>query len=187
MDKTIFKMYDIRGEVASNFTPDVVNLIGKAYATHIKEILKKDSITVSVGRDIRLHSEKLANATVQGILSQGVNVIDIGICPTPALYFSLFNLPVDGGIMITGSHNPPAFNGMKVCIEKETIFGDEIQKLYEISVSLENLPQEKIGTLKKFDILTPYTEYLLKEFSQLPLKGNSLKVVIDSGNGCAGL
>ncbi len=187
LDKAIFRTYDIRGEVEKNFTPEVVNTIGRAYAVYIKETLKKNNITVSVGRDIRLHSEKLSNALINGLLSYGINVINLGVCTTPALYFSLFNLPVDGGIMVTGSHNPPEFNGMKVCIGKETIFGDEIQRLYEISRSLENSSQEKTGTLRESDILAPYTEYLLREFSQLHSKDISLKVVIDSGNGCAGL
>jgi phosphomannomutase/phosphoglucomutase len=131
LDKTIFRMYDIRGEVNRNFSPEVVNLIGKAYAIYIKDKLKKDNITVSIGRDIRLHSEKLADALIDGLVTLGINVIDLGICPTPALYFSLFTLPVNGGIMVTGSHNPPEFNGMKVCIGKETIYGEEIQNLYK--------------------------------------------------------
>lgn len=187
IDKTIFRMYDIRGEVEKNFTPEVLNTIGKAYAVYIREKINKDKITISVGKDIRLHSEKLANAFIEGLLSSGINVIDVGICPTPALYYSLFTLVVDGGVMITGSHNPPEFNGMKVCVEKETLYGDEIQKLYEISTNLRGTPLKGSGTIEKFDILTSYKNYLLNEFGGISSSNSSLKIVIDSGNGCAGL
>jgi phosphomannomutase/phosphoglucomutase len=187
LDKTIFRMYDIRGEVDKNFSPEVVNLIGKAYAIYIKDKLKKDNITVSIGRDIRLHSEKLVNALIDGLTTFGINVINLGICPTPALYFSLFTLPVNGGIMVTGSHNPPEFNGMKVCIGKETIYGEEIQNLYKIAKNLKPVKPGKKGTLKNFNILKSYKNYLLKAFTNSTSKDSNLKIVIDSGNGCAGL
>ena len=185
LDKTIFRMYDIRGEVDKNFTSEVLNTIGKAYAVYIREKVSKDKITV--GRDIRLHSEKLANAFKEGLISSGINVIDVGICPTPALYYSLFSLSVDGGVMITGSHNPPEFNGMKVCVGRETLYGEEIQRLYEISINLKDIPLAGSGTVEKFDILTSYKNYLLKEFRSISSPNSSLKIVIDSGNGCAGL
>ncbi len=187
LDKTIFRMYDIRGEVDKNFSPEVVNTIGKAYAVYIKNKLKKSNITVSVGRDIRLHSKKLADALISGLLASGINVIDVGVCPTPALYFSLFTLSVDGGIMITGSHNPPEFNGMKVCIGKETIYGEEIQNLYKIAKNINDVPENKKGTLKNFDIISSYKDYLLKSFSKNIPSDVNLKIVTDSGNGCAGL
>jgi phosphomannomutase/phosphoglucomutase len=187
LDKTIFRMYDVRGEVDKNFSPEVVNLIGKAYAIYIKDKLKKDNITVSIGRDIRLHSKRLANALIDGLVTLGINVIDLGICPTPALYFSLFTLPVDGGIMITGSHNPPEFNGMKICIGRETIYGEEIQALYKVAKTLSYAKNNKKGTLKNLNVLESYEEYLLKEFSSTIPKDIKLKIVIDSGNGCAGL
>jgi phosphomannomutase/phosphoglucomutase len=157
-------MYDIRGEVDKNFTGEVVNAIGRACAIYLKDKFGERPLTVSVGRDIRLHSEKLKDALISGILSEGVNVVELGICPTPVLYFSLFNLPVDGGIMITGSHNPPEFNGMKVCIGKETIYGEEIQKLYKIVKSLPSGTEGKKGELSHFDILSKYKSFLLTEF-----------------------
>ena len=187
LDKTIFRMYDIRGEVDKNFSPEVVNTIGKAYSVYIKNKLKKSNITVSIGRDIRLHSKKLADALISGLLTSGINIIDIGVCPTPALYFSLFTLSVDGGIMITGSHNPPEFNGMKVCIGKETIYGEEIQNLYKIAKDIEDVPENKKGTLKNFGIISSYKDYLLKSFSKNIPSDVNLKIVTDSGNGCAGL
>lgn len=190
LDRNIFRMYDIRGEVDKNLTEDVVNLIGKAYGVKIKEKIKKENLKVSIGHDVRLSSEKLSKALIDGITSQGIDVIFLGLIPTPTLYFSLFNLPVDGGIMITGSHNPPQFNGMKICIGKETIYGEEIQEIYKIARNYKGEDGLKRGDIERFDILSVYKDYLIKEFSKGPineLKDRSLKIVIDSGNGCGGL
>jgi len=193
ISQTIFRMYDIRGEVDKELNTEIVNLIGKAYSIYIREKIKKDNITITVGRDIRIHSKKLSEALINGLTSYGINVIDVGICPTPALYFSLFNLPVDGGIMITASHNPSEFNGMKLCVEKETIFGEEIQKLYYITKELESSKEMvscRKGTLETFDILSSYKKYLLNEFNKGVLKDiapKSIRIAIDCGNGCAGL
>jgi len=197
IDSTIFRMYDIRGEVDKNFTKEVVNAIGRAYAIYLKgkfgetcpELVSGRPLTVSVGRDVRLHSEKLKDALISGILSEGVNVVDLGICPTPVLYFSLFNLSVDGGIMITGSHNPPEFNGMKVCIDKETIYGEEIQKLYKIVKDLPARVENQRGELSHFDILSKYKSFLLNEFKGIIQYMNTypVSIAVDSGNGCAGI
>lgn len=203
IDSTIFRMYDIRGEVDKNFTGEVVNAIGRAYAIYLKSKFGERPLTVSVGRDVRLYSEKLKDVLISGILSEGVNVVNLGVCPTPVLYFSLFNLSVDGGIMITGSHNPPEFNGMKVCIDKETIYGEEIQKLYKIVKGLPLRTENKKGELSHFDILPKYKSFLLDEFkgiahyichSELVSESRfriantySLSIAVDSGNGCAGI
>ena len=194
IDSTIFRMYDIRGEVDKNFTEEVVNAIGRAYAIYLKdkfretcpELVSGRPLTVSAGRDIRLHSKKLESALISGILSEGVNVVDLGVIPTPVLYFSLFNLSVDGGIMITGSHNPPEFNGMKVCIGKETIYGEEIQKLYKIVKSLPSSIENKKGELSHFDILSKYKNFLLNEFKGIA-GSSQISIAVDSGNGCAGI
>ncbi|PMQ02124.1 MAG: phosphomannomutase [Dictyoglomus sp. NZ13-RE01] len=191
LDRTIFRMYDIRGIVDKNFTPEVVEIIGKAYAKYIRSKINKEEIKVTVGRDARLSSEELEKALIKGLRTMGINVVDLGLIPTPVLYFSLFRLPVDGGIMITGSHNPPNFNGMKICVGKETIYGDMIQELYNIAVNLN--PEEKAkkeGTYETYDILTDYRQYLIEEFSKGPitkLPAGTLKIVLDYGNGCGGL
>ena len=187
IDNTIFRMYDIRGEVDKNLTEEVVNAIGRSYAIYLKDKFKKKNLTVSVGRDIRLHSERLENALISGILSEGVQVIDLGVSPTPVLYFSLFNLPVDGGIMITGSHNPPEYNGMKICVGKETIYGEEIQKLYKIVKNLPSRTENKRGELSHFDILSKYKNFLLSEFKVIDNIASSISIAVDSGNGCAGM
>jgi phosphomannomutase/phosphoglucomutase len=193
INQDIFKMYDIRGEVPKDINSEVVNLIGKAYSIYIKKRIGKDDITISVGRDVRLHSEMLSKALIEGIRDYGINVIDIGICPTPTLYFSLFNLPIDGGIMITASHNPPEFNGMKLCVGKETLYGEEIQELYSLTKEAENTGNTvhyNKGKLDTFDILPLYRKYLLDNFKNGVLKEvtpKSIRIATDCGNGCAGL
>lgn len=193
LDRTIFRMYDIRGEVGKEITSDVMEIIGKAYSIYLRKRINKEQYTVSIGRDVRLHSKVLFDGLVRGLNAGGINVIDIGICPTPVLYFSLFKLDVDGGLMITASHNPPEFNGLKICIGRETIFGDEIQKLYEIAKDVESgkidFNFEK-GNLKSFDILSLYKDFLIEEFKKGPLGKMTpglIKIGIDSGNGCAGI
>lgn len=190
LDRTIFRMYDIRGEVPKNLNKDVAKIIGKAYAIFIRKRISKDKLTVSVGRDARLSSKELSEGLIEGLRGSGINVIDIGLCPTPLLYFSLFKLPVDGGIMITGSHNPPQFNGMKICVEKETIYGPYIQELYEIAKDIKEEKSNEIGSYETFDIISAYKEYLLQEFQNsaiTKLPKNTIKIAIDSGNGCGGL
>lgn len=194
IDFEIFRMYDIRGEVNKNLTEEVVKVIGRAYAIYLKDKLNKscnnrvpeNSVTVSVGRDVRLHSEKLEKALISGILSEGVNVIDLGICPTPVLYFSLFNLQVDGGIMITGSHNPPEFNGLKLCVEKEAVYGEGIREIYEIAKNIVDTGNIA-GKLSYANVLEEYKNFLLREFKNLKNVPNSVNIAVDSGNGCAGM
>ena len=126
----IFREYDIRGKVGEDFTEEVVREIGKAYGTVVKRIGGK---RIVCGRDGRLSSPSLQNALIEGILSTGVDIVNIGMCPTPVMYFSLFNLEnIHGGIQVTGSHNPPEFNGLKICVGKETLFGKQIKKLKEL-------------------------------------------------------
>lgn len=179
INKEIFREYDIRGIVGKDLNPDVAFLIGCGYGTYIKRKGKKK---ISIGRDVRISSDELSSALVSGIVSTGVDAIDLGVCPTPLLYFSLFNLDVDGGIMITGSHNPPEFNGFKVCLGKETLSGGEIQDL-RFLIEAEKFEKGN-GRLSKYDISPDYKAYLIKRFEGLSEGG--LKVVVDSGNGTAG-
>ena len=178
MNPLIFREYDIRGMVGKDLTPDVVREIGRGYGTMMRNLGKRH---VTVGRDNRLSSKDFRDAIVDGILSTGIDVTDCGLIPTPLLYFSLFHLPVDGGVQITGSHNPPEFNGFKLGVGKTTIHGKEIQHVREI-IESGKLSQGK-GTLKEYDIITPYLE-MVKSKIKLNKK---LKVVIDGGNGTSGL
>lgn len=178
MNPLIFREYDIRGMVGKDLTPDVVREIGRGYGTMMRNLGKRH---ITVGRDNRLSSKDFRDALVDGILSTGIDVTDLGLIPTPLLYFSLFHLPVDGGVQITGSHNPPEFNGFKLGVGKTTIHGKEIQHVREI-IESGKLSQGK-GTLKEYDIITPYLE-MVKSKIKLNKK---LKVVLDGGNGTSGL
>ncbi len=202
----IFREYDIRGIYGKDLTEDVVENIGRAYCIYLKKRAGKDRLKVSIARDVRLSSKALRDAIVKGITSEGIDVVDLGITPTPLLYFSLFYLSetlhplqsyakdrarplIDGGIMITGSHNPPEYNGFKVCVGKETLFGEEIQEIRRIGESIKDRSSRQavdIGVVEEFDIITPYKEFVLQNFDAIKGKGKKLKVVIDPGNGTVG-
>src|SRR3972149_1759118 len=128
----ISREYDTRRLVGEALTGQGARLIGWALAVNLllaNDMSPEDAgeLKVAIGRDVRLHSEKLCNRLIEGIISTGINVVELGVCPTPLLYFSLFNIDVNGGIMITGSHNPPEFNGFKLCVGKEALHGAAVQ------------------------------------------------------------
>ena len=184
----IFREYDIRGIAERDLTPPVIEALGRAFATYVKP---KGISTVTVGYDARVSSPRLCNDIVRGLVSGGMNVTIIGLCPTPVLYFSLFHLNPGAGVMITGSHNPAEFNGFKLCVKKDTIYGEEIQKLRKIMESgprtIENTSQKSynLNAVSRRPLLPDYIDYLKKQFTahhEVPLK-----VVLDAGNGTAGL
>ena len=125
----IFRQYDVRGVVDRDLTPEAVELLGRGYGTYVAG---KGVRRVSVGYDARLSSPGFCEALTCGIASTGVDVIQIGLVATPTLYFSFFHLDVGGGVMITGSHNPPEFNGFKLGLDRTTIHGDEIQAVLHV-------------------------------------------------------
>ncbi len=176
----LFREYDIRGIVGQELTEDVAELIGRAFATLAGQ---KGMKTVSVGRDGRASSPALRDRLVKGLTAGGVNVLDIGVCPTPVLYFSLFNLPVDGGVMITGSHNASEYNGFKLCVGKEALHGEEIQHLREVMEAGQY--SSGAGTVSTRPLIPEYLAYLKKGFASV--KADGLHVVIDCGNGAASL
>jgi phosphomannomutase/phosphoglucomutase len=174
----IYREYDVRGVVDKDLTPQVVRRLSQGFGTHMVKLGRKNLV---VGRDGRLSSPSYGESAIEGLMSAGCNVVDIGICPTPVYYFSLFHLDKDGGMMVTGSHNPPEFNGFKVSVGKSTIFGEEIQKLGRL-VEQGEFASGK-GNLSKVEIILPYQEYIRKNIRL----GRKLKVVIDAGNGTAGI
>ncbi|MBN2209497.1 MAG: phosphomannomutase/phosphoglucomutase [Candidatus Coatesbacteria bacterium] len=182
MNPQIFREYDIRGIVDDDLTEDVVRNIGLAFGT---EIVRSNLRDVVIGRDVRRSSPRFSEVLIESVLSTGCNVTDIGMAPTPAFYYSLHHLNSDGGIVVTGSHNPPQFNGFKVCKGKHTIFGQEIQHLR--SVIEAGRFEKGSGQLKETDIKVSYADYLLNR--SLDLKkmrsGRKVKVVVDAGNGAA--
>ncbi len=175
----IFREYDIRGKVNKDLTSQVMNLIGKAYGTLVKRSGGKRVVS---GRDGRHSSPQLQKALIEGIISTGIDVLNIGLTPTPVMYFSLFRLEeIDGGIQVTGSHNPPDFNGLKICLGKETLFGEEIQKIREL---IEKEDYEKgRGNYQELDIIPDYINYISEEIKLT----KPLKVGLDPGNGVCAL
>jgi phosphomannomutase/phosphoglucomutase len=181
IDQNIFRQYDIRGVWGSDLTEEAVDSIGRAFAVYLKDNLKADSITATIGMDARESSPNIVGILKGALNSSGINVVDLGMCPTPLQYFSLFRLQVQGGIMVTGSHNPPKFNGMKLSLGRETLFGEKIQ---EISRLIKNGARtEGKGTLSSHDIVSEYKEYMKGGFQRL----DGLKVVVDAGNGTGGI
>ncbi len=175
----IFRQYDIRGVAERDLTNETVELLGKAFGTYVK---KSGSSKVLVGRDNRLSSSRLRDAITRGLLTAGCDVSDIGLVVTPMLYYSRVHFGIDGGVMITGSHNPPDENGFKIALGSGTIYGDEIQKLKDIMVT-GNFTSGP-GRLEELDMLSPYLAMLKYNILLGPRK---LKVAVDCGNGTASL
>jgi len=176
----LFREYDLRGIVGTELTEELAEQVGRAYATYAG---KRGVKTISVGRDGRLSSPALHKALLKGLLTGGLDVIDIGVCTSPLVYFSLFTLPVDGGIMITGSHNAAEYNGFKICVEKSAIHGEEIQELRRVME--QGAFTSGNGRLSEHPIIPDYLRYIEQSFSHV--QAQKLHVVIDCGNGAAAL
>lgn len=173
----IFRAYDIRGVVGEDLTADVAVLVGKAFGT---TVLRGGGSRVLIGRDGRLSGLELLNALSDGIRSTGCNVVDVGLGPTPTLYFGLHHLHADGGIQVTGSHNPPEYNGFKTCIGTQTIFGDAIQDLRKLIEDDDFESSE--GSYETGDLVPAYKAVL---YDRINLH-RPLRIAVDSGNGVAG-
>ena len=180
LPSNIFREYDIRGIAGEELTEEIVELVGKALAVYLRR--KKKHNCVVVGRDGRLTSRGFANAFIDGITSCGMNVIDIGETSTGVTYFGLNTLPVDGGVMITGSHNPKEYNGLKIGVGKSTIHGKEILKIKSIIEKGVFPEATKPVTITRLDLLPKYHKRILKD---VKLK-RKLKIVVDAGNGVGG-
>ncbi len=193
----IFREYDIRGIADRDLTSPVIEDLGKAFAAYLKP---KEINTVIVGYDARISSPRLCDDIVRGLTMAGADVTILGLCPTPTLYFSLYHLNQRAGVMITGSHNPSEFNGFKLCVGKETIYGEEIQKIRQImeraekhesgvrghgSEKKESVGITKNGAVTHLPILPDYIHYIENLFNSS--RETRLKIVLDSGNGTAGL
>jgi phosphomannomutase / phosphoglucomutase len=178
---TIFRQYDVRGIVDRDLTTDVALALGKAYATY----LDKHGITgaVAVGRDNRPSGKKLRDALVDGLTSSGRDVVDVGVVPTPLLYWSLHHVGVSGGIQITGSHNPPEYNGFKLSVGAASLHGDEIQELYQLTQKPASTASKR-GSVREEAVIDRYVEDIANRIG--PLK-RPIKAVWDCGNGAGAL
>ena len=174
----IFREYDIRGIVGTDLTPASVTSIGKAIGTYIRRGNGKNMI---LGRDVRSSSVEFCNLLSKALNSTGCNVIDIGMVPTPVLYFALHHFNADGGVMITGSHNPPEFNGFKISQGFHSLYGEKVQELKRL-IEVNDF-EVGTGTTKQQPVLAEYMEKICS-ILEIPRK---IKVVVDGGNGCFGI
>jgi len=180
-DSSIFKAYDIRGVVPEQMNGEIAYRIGNALASYLKPT------SIAVGRDMRLSSEELSDALARGIVDSGVDVVDVGLVSTDALYFAVGKFGYDGGVMITASHNPKQYNGFKIC-RREALPLSGQEGLDKIQLALENdmpfkAPQR--GNIARKDILNDYTEHCLSFIDISVIK--PFHIVADAGNGMAGL
>jgi phosphomannomutase len=173
---TILREYDIRGIVGGTLTEADAHALGRTFAS---KALDEGARTIAVGRDGRTHSGMLEAALIDGLTSSGVNVVLVGMGPSPMLYFATHYLDVDGGIQVTGSHNPAEYNGFKLLLKGRSVFGEEIQDLGERSAAGDW--SDGNGSVEEVDIRGAYVDRLLKDFSAKPFR-----VGWDAGNGAAG-
>ena len=176
----IFRQYDVRGIVGRDLTTEAARALGQAYAALLAD--RGVAGTVAVGRDNRPSGPALRDALVSGLTASGVDVVDIDVVPTPLLYWSLHHLDVVGGIQITGSHNPPEYNGFKLSLEKTSLHGDEIQELYH-RIQQGRFPSGR-GAARSEPVIEPYIEDIVTRVGPL---SRPLHAVIDCGNGAGAL
>ncbi len=177
MDPKVFREYDIRGIVGEQIDDEDVVLLGKAFGTYMSNQGKSKIV---VGRDCRLSSDRFRDLLVEGLVSTGMDVVDIGVCPTPVFYFAIRHLEREGGMMITASHNPPEYNGFKICNGFDTISGPEIQKL-RVVMEEGNFVSGK-GKVSSYDIVTPYMDFIINNIEIT----RKLRVGLDAGNATGG-
>jgi phosphomannomutase/phosphoglucomutase len=177
MNPEVFREYDIRGVVDRDLTPDFVYLLGRAIGAYA---VRHGVRTMVLGRDCRLSSDMYQDAVCRGILSAGIDVTDIGLCATPMLYFAIRHFRADGGVMVTGSHNPSNFNGFKICIGPDTIYGEQIQALRKIIE--EEAYLDGAGRSSRREIADIYRDHLFANVKVNP----GHRIVIDGGNGVGG-
>ncbi|MEP6939384.1 MAG: phosphomannomutase/phosphoglucomutase [Rudaea sp.] len=177
VDRSIFRTYDIRGVLGKSLNAEVARLIGRAIGS---EMAARGLAAIAVGRDGRLSGPELSAALIEGLRAAGANVTDIGLAPTPLLYFAAYHLDIGSGVSVTGSHNPPDYNGFKVVLGGETLSEGAIQKLYTRIVE-QDLTSGS-GSLTSRDVTRDYIDRISGDV-QMQRK---LKVVIDCGNGVAG-
>lgn len=178
MKDHIFREYDIRGLVPEDLNERAAQTLGAAIGTYYGS---RGARRISLGRDCRLSSPLLAEGLSAGLRDSGIDIKDLGVIPTPLLYYSLHALDVDGGIQITGSHNPPEYNGFKLCLARSSIYGEEIQQIKKI-LHTGDFRKGK-GGLSRFDIKESYCAELS---SRIAMGKRRLKAVVDAGNGVGG-
>jgi phosphomannomutase/phosphoglucomutase len=180
LNQAIFREYDIRGTVGRDLTPESVERLGWAIGAFYH---RRNCSTMAIGRDARPSSEELLRQLVQGLVGSGLQVVDIGLCPTPALYFASAHFGSDCAVMITGSHNPPEYNGFKLLLRQLPVYGAEVGEIGRSALQEERL-EGRSGELEHHPILDEYCAALLERLTPVT---RPIRVVVDAGNGTGGL
>jgi len=178
INPTIFRQYDIRGVVDQDLTNETLFLIGKGYGTYLRRIGGK---TAAIGGDARLSTPVFKEHFIKGLLEVGVDVTDVGICATPVLYYSIWKLQTDGGVMITASHNPPEYNGIKMNHGLQSVYGEQIQEILKL-IQNEDFETGKGNLIQNNEMGDSYMDYVA---SGIKLQ-RPVKVIVDAGNGMGG-
>ena len=178
LNPEMFREYDIRGIAGKDMDPDDVVLIGKGIGTYLQ---RQGNTEITVGRDCRATSDLYSEKLIQGLMTTGCRIVDIGMCSTPVGYFSIRHLNKQGNVMVTASHNPPEYNGFKICSGVDSVYGDQIQAILKL-IEKEDF-ETGDGRVENYEIIPPYMDYLT---TNLTLK-QPLRVGVDAGNGTAGV
>src|SRR5436190_3990521 len=179
IDPNIFREYDIRGIVGPQLTDETVSLLASAIGTFYRQ---NGAMTIAIGYDARESSLGYCELLTAGLNGCGCDVVEIGMVPTPVLYHTVFTRDVDGGVMITGSHNPADHNGFKICLEKDALFGSQIQEIKDIALAGRFVAGS--GSIETIDVLDDYCRDIV---SRVSLGERKIKAVIDAGNGMGGV
>jgi phosphomannomutase / phosphoglucomutase len=180
----IFREYDIRGKIGSEF--DINQVYDLACATAYYFVEHNPTVrTVVVGMDGRTHSPQIKDELIRGLTDSGLDVLFVGLCTSPALYFALYNCDVQAGLMITASHNPPEYNGLKICLGRDSVWGTQVKVIRDLYKEKKRIKADRIGTVQEQPIVPIYIDWLVNHFPQL--HGMPLSVVIDCGNGAGGM
>lgn len=183
MIDAIFREYDIRGKVGSELDVAQVYDLTRAIAYYFVE--HNPSVrTIVVGMDGRTHSPQIKDEVLRGLTDSGLDVLFVGLCPSPALYFALYNCDVEAGLMITASHNPKEDNGLKICLGRDSVWGTQVREIRDLYKEKKRINADHVGIVQEQPIISAYIEWLVSHFPRL--KGMQLPVIIDCGNGAAG-
>lgn len=183
MKDTIFREYDIRGKVDNEFIIEQAYTLARAIAYYFVQ-QKPDVKTIAVGMDGRTHSPAFKEEIIRGLVDSGLDVIFIGTCPSPVLYFALQVLQVDGGLMITASHNPKEYNGIKISLGKTSVWGAQIAAIRDAYKEKKQIDASRVGTIQEQEVVPLYIDWIATHFEHL--EGMLISAVIDCGNGAAG-
>lgn len=178
VDKSIFRAYDVRGLVKEQLDADVFYSIGRAISIKLRSLNRND---VVIARDGRLTSSEYSNALLEGLLQSGINVVDLGVVPTPVMYYATHTYGIDSGLMVTGSHNPAQYNGLKMVLAGKTLVLEDIEEIYELVNAAQTITGS--GEYKKYNILEDYQRRVVSGVKI----SRPLKVVVDCGNGVSGV